>query len=436
MHADALTIPVDEAAAAALAAHGLRMTVLDPADEAATRAWAEADARGFHDPAVSDERFEDLRGDFPLQRTVAVHDPGAAEPEVPVATVGSWPAALTVPGGEVVAWAISSVTVAPTHRRRGIARQLLESELRVAAAAGAPLAILTVSEATIYARYGFGPATWSTDLAIETRRAGWIGGDVPGRLHFVGRASAMDAAQPLFAAARRRTVGDVEIVGHRFARLFGAPSDAAEQRRHRFVRYDDEHGVPRGLVVYRMQPNDHDFASATAVVQQLVATTDDAYRALWQHLVTLDLVATVQAPLRTVDEPLRWLVRDPRMIRTTELREHLWVRVLDPVAALSARSYGGAGRLGLRIADPLGHAQGSVTIDADSDGRAVVVAGESEEGPLLDLPVDALGTLLLGGASAVVLAAAGRLRERAPGDAAVADRLLRSPVAPALMTWF
>ncbi|MGN6444334.1 sterol carrier protein domain-containing protein, partial [Amnibacterium sp.] len=288
----------------------------------------------------------------------------------------------------------------------------------------------------IYARYGFGPATWSTDLAIDTRRAGWIGGDAPGRLHFVGRASAMDAAQPLFAAARGRTVGDVEIVGHRFARLFGAPSDAAEQRRHRFVRYDDEHGVPRGLVVYRMQPNDHDFASATAVVQQLVATTDDAYRALWQHLVTLDLVATVQAPLRTVDEPLRWLVRDPRMIRTTELREHLWVRVLDPVAALSARSYGGAGRLGLRIADPLGHAQGSVTIDADSDGRAVVVAGESEEGPLLDLPVDALGTLLLGGASAVVLAAAGRLRERAPGDAAVADRLLRSPVAPALMTWF
>jgi len=124
------------------------------------------------------------------------------------------------------------------------------------------------------------------------------------------------------------------------------------------------------------------------------------------------------------------------MIRTTELREHLWVRVLDPVAALSARTYGGAGRLGLRIADPLGHADGAFTIESDERGRAVVTAGEPADGPLLEVPIDALGSLYLGGASATVLAAAGRLRERTRGDAAIADRLLRSPVPPALMTWF
>ena len=117
MHDDALSIPVDAAAAAALAAQGLRMAVVDPADPAATRAWAEADARGFHDPARTDEDFADLSEDFPLQRSVGIYDDGGAEPAMPIATVTSWPAAMTVPGGEVDTWAISAVTVARSTSR-------------------------------------------------------------------------------------------------------------------------------------------------------------------------------------------------------------------------------------------------------------------------------------------------------------------------------
>ncbi|MGT2426229.1 GNAT family N-acetyltransferase [Amnibacterium kyonggiense] len=436
MHADALTAPVDAAAAALLAERGLRMAVVDPADRQAWHDWVAADARGFHDKEPSAGFLEDLAGDVPLQRAVGVYDETIAEPRVPVATVVSWPAALTVPGGGGVgSWAISGVTVSPTHRRRGIARAMLESELRVAVAGGAPLAILTVSEATIYRRFGFGPATWATAFTVDARRAGWAGGETPGRVQFVGRDGAIATARTLFEEAWRATVGDVEIVGHRFTRLFGAPSEPEDQRARRFARYDDEDGTARGLVVYRLVENPADFADYTVEVLQLVATTDDAYRALWRFVLDLDLVGTVKAWLRTVDEPLRWLIRDPRMIRTTELREHLWVRVLDPVAALSARTYGGAGRLGLRIADPLGHADGAFTIESDASGRAVVTPGAAD-GPLLELPVDALGSLYLGGASAAVLAAAGRLRERTPGDAAIADRLLRASRPPALTTWF
>ncbi|RIX30600.1 GNAT family N-acetyltransferase [Amnibacterium setariae] len=439
MHDDALSIPVDAAAAAALSAQGLRMAVVDPGDPAATRAWAEADARGFHDPARTDEDFADLSEDFPLQRSVGIYDDGGAEPAMPIATVTSWPAAMTVPGGEVDTWAISAVTVAPSHRRRGIARQMLESELRVAVAAGRPLAVLTVSEATIYRRYGFGPATWSTDFTVDVRRAGWLGAPTPGRIQLIGRDAAVEIGRTLLPEARRATVGDVEIVGHRFGRLFGAPSDSAEQRKRRFARYEDADGVVRGLVVYRVNENPQDFSDLSADVLQLVATTDDAYRALWQYLFELDLVGEVKGWLRAVDEPLRWLVQDSRRIRTTELREHLWVRVLDPVTALAARSYAGPGRLALRVEDPLGHADGVFTIDVDADGRAVVAAGEPSEPegtPLLEVPVDVLGSLYFGGASAVALARAGRLAERTSGDAVLADRLLRSPVPPALMTWF
>jgi predicted acetyltransferase len=436
MPRDALSIPVDATSAAALAGRGLRREVLDPADAAAARSWTEAYTRGFHEAALSEEQYAELAPDLPTQRSVGVWDDTNAEPEVPVATVTSWPAGLTVPGGEVTGWAISDVTVAPTHRRRGIARALLESELRVAAAAGSPVAILTVSEATIYTRYGFGPATWSTDFTIDARRAGWVGAEAPGRIQLVSRGSALETGRPLLEEARRATVGDVEALGHRIVRLFGPESDPAEQRKRRFARYDDEDGTPRGLLVYRLVPHPTDFAGFTAEALLLVSTTDDAYRALWEHLLTLDLVGTVKAGLRAVDEPLRWLVRDPRRVETTELREHLWVRVVDPITALGARSYGGAGTLGLRVADPLGHADGTFTITSGADGRAVVTAEEPAEGPLLEVPVDVLGSLYLGGASAVVLAAAGRRRERTPGDAVLADRLLRSPRAPFLSTWF
>jgi predicted acetyltransferase len=436
MHDDALDLPVDEAAAAALAATGLRMAVVDPADEAAMRAWVEADARGFHTAAPTDEAFAELLPDGPLQRTIGVYDETLAEPAVPIATVAAWPAAMTVPGGEIRTWAISAVTVAPTHRRRGVARAMLESELRAAVAAGLPAAVLTVSEATIYGRWGFGPATWSTDFDVDARRAGWVGAGTPGRVQLIGRDGAMEVGRTLLEEARRTTVGDVEIVGHRFDRLFGTPAEAADMRKVRFARYDDEAGSARGLVIYRVLEDPHDFSKHTVEIDLLATASDDAYRALWRFLLELDLVSTVRASLRSTAEPLRFLVRDPRMIRTTELREHLWVRVLDPVVALAARTYGGPGTLGLRVADPLGHADGPVTIAIDDDGHAVVTREEPAEGPLLEAPIDVLGSLYLGGVPAVALAAAGRLRERTPGDAVLADRLLRSPTPPTLTTWF
>ena len=436
MPAEISALPADPTSTAALAGRGLRMSAIDATDDAAVRAWVEADARGFHDGAPTDEFLAELRDDFVLQRTIGVFDDTLADPAIPIATVAGWPAPVTLPGGEVDAWAISAVTVAPTHRRRGIARAMLEGELRTAVEAGLPMAVLTVSEATIYGRYGFGPVTWASRFEVDVRRAGWVGADAPGRVQLISREIAMTTARTLFDEARRATPGDVGIVGHRFDRLFGAPSDAAERRKRRFVRYDDESGTPRGLAVYHVSEDRHDWSAQILEVDYLVTTTDDAYRALWRYLFELDLIGTVKASLRSTDEPLTWLVANPRMIRTLELREHLWARVLDAPAVLSARTYGGAGSLTLRVRDPLGFADGVFSIETDAAGTARVTQAEASTGPLLDLPVDLLAPLLFGGVSAATLAAAGRITERAPGDAATADGLLRSARQPVLTTWF
>ena len=435
---DLLGLPVDPESAAVLAEQGLRLALLDPADGDAVREWRHAVNRGFLDPEATEEQHLEALPDFPGRRTLGIYDDGLVEPTRPIATIDAWEAPLSLPGGDVPVAAIPAVTVAPTHRRRGVARAMLGGELRTAAAAGLPVAAITVSEATIYDRFGFGPATSAAELAIDPRRLRWIGPDAPGRVQFVGRDRILADAPDLFERARRRTPGGVGLSGLLLMRLFGRTSDPVDLRSHRFARYDDADGVPQGFVSYRAVESESDFAASTLTVHHLAAATEEAEAALWRFLLEMDLIGEVRAPLRSVDEPLPWQVDDRRAIRTTAVRDHLWLRVLDPVAALGARTYTGPGSAVIDVTDPAGFAAGRWLLAVDEAGRATVTpaADSSDAVPEVALGASALGSLLPGGVRASVLARAGRIRERRAGDAAALDRLALSPVTPWLGIWF
>lgn len=432
-----LRIPIDSATGAALP-DGLRMELVDPADEGATEAWIRAVSRGFHESAPTPEELAEVLDDRRSHRMVAVRDETLAEPEVPVGTVAGLPLRLTVPGGAVETWGITEVTVAPTHRRRGVARALLEEQLRTTAAAGLATAALTVSEATIYGRFGFAPAAWIVDLVIDAKRARWIAPTPSGRVQFVSRDRILEDATGVLDRSWLQSPGEVAVSGLLMTGLFGRPSAQEEVRKRRIVRYDDAGGRPQGFAVYRIKDNPDDFSRATLEVLHLTAVTDDAYAALWRHVLEVDLVAEVRAHLRPVDEPLRWMVADQRAIRAT-MREHLWLRVVDPVAALGARRYAAPGRLVLEVSDPLGFAEGAVLVEADAHGAATVTAPAGQrpvDAPVLALDAAALAALYLGGTAAATLLRAGRVVERTPGAAAAADRLLSSAATPWLSIWF
>ncbi|MGO4343795.1 GNAT family N-acetyltransferase, partial [Pedococcus sp. 2YAF34] len=143
-------------------------------------------------------------------------------PATPVGTVNSWIAPLTVPGGAAVgSWAISNVTVAPTHRRRGIARALLGAELRTAHALGVPLAILTVSESVIYGRWGFGPATFATEWRVDTKRVRWVGPATTGRLSFTEPAAYRETGRDVLRAVMARRAGEIDQTPYLADRLIG-----------------------------------------------------------------------------------------------------------------------------------------------------------------------------------------------------------------------
>lgn len=427
---DARTIAADPISQQRLQNAGFDYLVVDFDDEGSATAFLRAEERGFLDPEPANDVIAFLRRAGEGQRHIGVFDSAAGEG--PIATVASWTTPLTVPGGEIPVWAISSVTVAATHRRRGIARNLLEGELRAAAAAGLALAGLTVSEATIYSRYGFGPAVPVARMQVDTRRAGWIGAQAPGRVDYLPPAELAAELAGVHERSRGQRAGQIGVDDARWERIAGVAPGVEKADRIRGVRYRDAEGGTRGVLVYSLDEIAGGFA-AELNVRILAAETAEALRALWGFAIQHDLVAKITADLRPADDPLLWLVADQRAV-LVQPHDHEWLRILDVPAALGARTYRAPLDLVLAVDDALGFAAGTWRLTVDETGAARVV-------PLVDasadvsLDVAALSTLYAGGVSALALHAAGRL-DAEETIAARLDAAFRAARAPLLGLWY
>lgn len=442
---DYAAVPLDPESTATLAATGLALGLVDTADEAALIRWLRAETQGFHDPAPSAETLAAQVAGVGADRVTGVWDPSGADPDSPVATVRTWAMDLTVPGGGTLpAWAISGVTVAPTHRRRGIARALLSAELRTARRAGLSMAMLTVSEATIYGRYGFGPAAYQAHYSIDVARARWTGPEAPaGRVDLVEAASLLDSAAGVFERARTRSPGEVDRRDVVWRRILGVypPGPGEQPGEVRAARYTDEFGELQGFAVYKFVHENGGYPGRLELAD-LVAATEDAAAALWRFLLEMDVINEIRTSLRSVSEPVARQVADYRAVRKTEERDHLWLRIVDVPAALAARSYASPGTFHLTVSDPLGLTDGDYVLTVGDDGRASAHPRAADAGApdahtaRLSLSITELSALYLGGTNAVTLARAGRITEHTPGGAARLDTTFSSPDVPWLSSWF
>ncbi len=441
--------PVDEQSRVRLAENGLDYRRV-PTDGDDYPGWLQSVARGFQDGERTDEQVAASRERSGYRRLTGVYDAAGPVADAPVATIASWLSELTVPGGVAVpSCAISAVTVAPTHRRRGVARAMLEGELRAAHAAGAPVAMLTVSESPLYGRYGFASAAAGASWEIETRRAAWIGPRAEGRVDFVPRERVRELLPVLHERVRHRRAGEITVPGGHWDGFAGTNPTAEKVTERRAVQYSDAGGEVRGAAVYTVRERHDDFTKGTVTVHYLVAETDDAYAGLRRFLLELDLVAVVHASELSVDEPLLWMIADQRAAKVT-VRDHQYVRILDVLAALESRRFGAAGRLLLDVSDPLELTGGRYLLEVDHSGAGRVrVLGDDEtvSAVTLALGVTELSATYLGGVSLGTLAAAGRVTVSetssgvpASGDAfdavATATRVLSWHTAPRLSIWY
>lgn len=436
---DARDVPADVTSQERLAERGLDYRVV-PTDGADFLPLYRAISRGFLDGEPGEERERKAAGTFAERgaRLIGVFERDAAPGAMPVGTVSSWAARLTLPGPagaeaplpEIAMWAISAVTVAATHRRRGIARAMLEGELRAAAAAGVAIAGLTVTESTIYGRYGFGMAVPVERLTVETRRAGWIGPASDVRLEFVERPRLAELLGELHERVRRQRAGNVTGFPLRWARAAGTAPGAENGAKGRGVVARDAAGEIRGALAFTIAEGEH-HTTHTLAIEHLVAETPEVRAALWRFAIEYDLVGTVTADLQPVDDSPPWLVADPRAVSRTVF-DHGWLRVLDVPRVLAARGYAADADVVVRVRDELGIADGAWRV-AIAGGAAAVTPASGEAD--IELGVSELSSVIVGGVPLRALAAAGRVTGDA-GAVAALDVALRADRAPHLSIWY
>ncbi|MFD0125006.1 GNAT family N-acetyltransferase [Streptomyces virginiae] len=350
-----------------------------------------------------------------------------------VAALRSFPQELTVPGGAAVrATAVSSVGVLPTHRRQGLLTRMMAAEFAAAEARGDALATLIAAEYPIYGRYGFGPATslveWEIDVArtgLDRRLSAPADG---GRIELVDVEELRRVGPELHERLRAGTSGAVNRDERWWSLATGLEQWSYRPFQDKFYAvYRTAAGEVAGLAVYGADDHwtDAKVPQSTVQVRDLLAVSPEAERALWRFLCSIDWVLKVRTGYRAPDSLVPDLLPDPRSARVVSAADFLWVRVLDVVRALGARTYEVPGVLVLEVTDGTGPAAGRYRLDAGTG-----VCERTEEAADLRLDVAVLGSLYLGDASAVRLAALGRVTEERPGAAALADAIFRTARRP------
>ncbi|MBO0921495.1 GNAT family N-acetyltransferase [Cellulomonas sp. zg-ZUI222] len=380
-------------------------------------------------PMVGDPLLDDsLPFAVPPERAVAVEAPDGQL----VATHGSYPFRLPLPGGAVRCAGLTWVGVRPDHRRRGLMTSMLRAHAERSLARGEPVSALFAAEAAIYGRFGYGsacdevrltlprgaalrPVEGSSGLAVQVERFdAATHADLVEDVHV--RAG---AGRPGWIARTPRALRDRVLADRPAARGGAEPLLLATVRRG-----DDVRAL---ALLARREEADETGPRFTVQVRQASTLDPAATHRLWSVLLDLDLTASVTTPALPVDDPLLQLLVDPRPGRR-RVTDNLWVRVLDLPAALGARRYAARLDVVLDVGDAfLPRNAGRWRLVTDADGAAEVTRTDAE--PDVRLDVRELGAMLLGGRSAAALATAGLL----DGPADAVDRLavaFGSPLAP------
>ena len=302
---------------------------------------------------------------------------------------------------------------------------------------GETLAVLWASDARIYGRFGFGPATRAATWTVVAGQGAVPGEARPGALEVTPpSASARDVIRGVFEAWRARQPGEIRRREFRWEDALGLRRAVGGEVpwSGTLVLHRDEGGQPDWYVRYHLEERwERRRPMGVLHVDELHALTDEAYRDLWRLLIGMEWVTTVRAETRASTERLPWLVADGRMAQPEGIADGLWLAFLDLPAALAARSYRESGRLVIEVARPAVGSAPRVLLDATPDGAT---CRPTEEEPDLVVSGAALAAAYLGGASlrdAIIVEGAD---EHQPGSVALLDRLLRTLDPPWCSTFF
>jgi predicted acetyltransferase len=342
----------------------------------------------YFNPPPSEELLELFGRTLPHERMHAAFEDGQI-----AGGAGAFPFELSVPGGSLSCAGVTAVGVQPTHRRRGVLRSMMDTQLRDFHERGEPIAALWASEETIYGRFGYGIASWVGELRVPHE---WDAFAEPvgtaGTARFVTPEEARQLFPPIYEAVRVARPGMTSRSENWWNdRQLRLPEHEAQAPR-RFVVLESA-GEPVAYAIYRtLFSFEGGSASSRCVVKEALGTTPQATAAIWRFLLDVDWMAAVEVGLAPPDHPLFLLVATPRRMQY-RMGDGLWVRLVDVPAALSGRTYSDGEPLVFEVRDAIcDWNEGRWRLDGGSCER-------TDEEPDLALDVSALGSAYLGAIS-------------------------------------
>lgn len=379
-------------------------------------------AFGFDPP---NEGLEPFKAILEIDRTVSAFDGDQM-----IGTAGAFSLDLTVPGGRAAVAGTTMVSVLATHRRRGVLRHMMRAHFDEARERGDLLAALWASESSIYGRFGYGPAVTRVDAEIERDHV-----VLPGPPRGAGTVRLVDPTEArlllptVFAKTRLMRPGMFDRSEawweHRVFRDLESRRGGATS--YRYAVFEEE-GAPRGYVQYRAKEDwDEDELPIGEIrINDLQAVDLAAADGLWRYLGSIDLIRKIKYWNLPADEPLRWLLADPRRLHRRNT-DSLWVCPIDIPAALAARKYSRDGTLLIEVTDDFNPGtSGTYLLEANGDEVNCV---RSSSVPQVRLAASDLGAIYLGGVRPLTLAAAGRIKGSGP-DLRLADSMFLWHPAP------
>lgn len=377
--------------------------------------------RGFGGDLREEDNSRFLQS-MDLARTIAAFDGDDL-----IGTCAAFTFDVTVPGGALPMGGTTMVTVQATHRRRGVLREMMRAHLDEVRQRQEPLAGLWASEASIYGRFGYGLAAEGCVTRLSGKEIRFTGEAPNGRVTLLDADEAGPFLPPVYDRVRPTRPGMLTRSDVRWKTdaLLDAEHTREGRTSKRFAIYHGASG-PDGYAIYRQKDKWEHFPEGEVYVVEMMAATSEAHEGLWRYLSSIDLFPNVRYWNLPVDDELPWRVTEPRRIQRT-VHDSLWLRIMDVPEALCGRAYRDKGRLVLGIRDPF---------LPDNDGHYELAAGpqgaecrRTDAEPDLEMPVDALGALYLGGHRIRTLWRAGVVRG-SDEAMATADRLFAWDPAP------
>ena len=345
-----------------------------------------------------------------------------------VTTFAAWPFTMRLNGAAIPIAGVTTVGTLPHRRRRGHLRRVMLQAFGEQRDRGQSLGVLWPTMAAIYWRFGYAVASLHQRYEIDPREVRFAAGPQP-----TGTVRLADAQElPLLKQIYRAFVASRNGPLHRSERLWrGGIFDARDPKDGpAYVAIYEERGEPLGYVVYRTRSGDEGDPverSHRLTVLDLAWLSPAAYVALWQHLAGHDLVFRIRMENAPEDDPIVYLLQEPRALRRTA-HEGIMLRVIDVERALPQRPYGAPALLVFEVIDhdcDWNHG----LWELETDGRYTEVR-RSQRAPQLRIPAHALSAMVNGFLAPSVLAEQGRLAVEDPAALAEWDGAFRTRYRP------